>query len=107
MSVPLLIVFVENIGVVEMSENNPGWFSMRTIADMLTTADNVSSIEFYVSKRDNSPAELNCRCFGLPSMSKANVEAFAAELNAAIAPVKKAIESKLQSQSANQLRRFL
>lgn len=97
----------KNIGVIEMSENQPGWFSMRTIADMLMTADNVASIEFYVSKRDNSPAELNCRIFTLPSMSKANVEALADELNVAIAPVKKAIESKLQSQSANQLRRFL
>jgi len=96
-----------NIGVIEMSKNQPGWFSMRTIADMLMTADNVASIEFYVSKRDNSPAELNCRIFTLPSMSKANVEALAEELNVAIAPVKKAIKSKLQSQSANQLRRFL
>ena len=90
-----------------MSENNTGWASMRSVADMLNTADNVSSIEFYVSKRDNSPAELNCRIFGLPSMSKADVEALAAKLNVAITPVKTSIESTLQNKAANQLRRFL
>jgi len=90
-----------------MSENQTGWASMRTIADMLTTAENVASIQFYVNKRENSPPELNCRCFGLPGMSKVEIEALADSLNAAISPVKKSIESTLQNKSANQLRRFL
>ena len=90
-----------------MSETKTGWAHVLTVADMLQAADSVSRIEFYMTKYDNKPAELNCRCPGLPGMSKADIEALSAELNVAIAPVLRALESSLQSKAANQLRRFL
>ena len=90
-----------------MSENKTSWASMETVADMLVTAANVSHIAFYTNKRENGPTELNSRCFGLPGMSKAEVEALACELNVAIAPVLRSLQSSLQSKAANQLRRFL
>jgi len=90
-----------------MSDNQPGWASMATVADMLTSADNVARIEFYVTKYDNKPAELNCRIFGLPSMNKADIDVLAAKLNEAIAPVLRIAQGSLQNKAANQLRRFL
>jgi hypothetical protein len=90
-----------------VSEVKTGWASMSTVADMLNTADNLSRIEFYAIKYDNKPAELNCRCPGLPGMAKADLEALTAELNVAIAPVIRSLQGSLQSKAANQLRRFL
>lgn len=90
-----------------MSENKPGWASLLTVADMLTTADNVSRISFYTSKRDNSPTELNCRIFGFPAMSKQEIEDLTQQLNEAINPVLQKVQSGLSSKAANQLRRFL
>lgn len=83
------------------------WASMSTVADMLHAADSVDRIEFYVTKYDNKPVELNCRCPGLPGMDKASAEALACELNVAIAPVLRSLQASLQSKAANQLRRFL
>lgn len=94
-------------GESEVSENKSGWAHMLTIADMLQAADSVSRIEFYGTKYDNKPAELNCRCPGLPGMSKAEIEALSVELNVAIAPILRSLERSLQSKAANQLRRFL
>ena len=90
-----------------MSESKTGWASMLAVSDMLLAADSVGRIEFYVTKYDNKPVELHCRCFGLPGMDKASVEALVVELNAAIAPVRNAQQQSLQNKAANQLRRFL
>jgi hypothetical protein len=90
-----------------MSEAKTGWAHVLTVADMLQAADSVSRIEFYMTKYDNKPAELNCRCPGLPGMSKADIEALSAELNVAIAPVLRALENSLKKKAANQLTRFL
>lgn len=90
-----------------MSENQTGWASMATVADMLTAADSISRIEFYVTKYDNKPAELNCRIFSLPGMSKFDIENIAGKLNEAISPVIQSVQSTLQNKAANQLRRFL
>lgn len=90
-----------------MSENKTAWASMSTVADMLNAADSVGRIEFYVTKYDNKPAELNCRCPSLPGMAKADIEALSCELNVAIAPVLRSLQSSLQNKAANQLRRFL
>ena len=94
-------------GEIDVSENKSEWAHMLTIAGMLQAAHSVSQIEFYGTKYDNKPAELNCRCPGLPGLSKAEIEALSAELNVAIAPVLQRLERSLQSKAANQLRRFL
>lgn len=92
-----------------MSEDKPGWASLSTVADMLTTADNVSRISFYTTKRDNShsPTELNCRIFGFPALSKQDIEDLTQQLNEAIGPVLQKVQDGLSSKAANQLRRFL
>lgn len=90
-----------------MSENQTGWASMATVADMLTAADSISRIEFYVTKYDNKPAELNCRIFNLSGMSKLDVESLAGQLNEAVSPVLERKSGTLKSKAANQLRRFL
>lgn len=90
-----------------MSETKTGWASMTAVADMLKAAGSIESIEFYVTKYENSPSELNCRIFGLPGMSKSEIEVLADSLNQAIAPVLRINESSLKNKAANQLRRFL
>jgi len=89
------------------SENKSQWASMSTVADMLTSADSISRIEFYTTKRENGPVEIVCRCPRIDGMSKADIDAFVFELNVAITPVKKSKEASLQGKAANQLRRFL
>ena len=83
------------------------WASMSTVAEMLQSADSVGRIEFYTSKRENGPTELCCRIFGLPGMSKIDIESLATKLNDAIRPVLDIRVSSLQNKAANQLRRFL
>ena len=90
-----------------MSETETGWASMSTVADMLNAADSVGRIEFYVTKYENKPPELNCRLFDLPGMDKESIAALKCELNVAIAPVLRSLQGSLQSKAANQLRRFL
>jgi len=90
-----------------MSEGKSQWASMATVADMLTAADSIERIEFYVTKYDNKPAELNCRIFNLPGMSKFDIENIAGKLNEAISPVIQNVQGTLKSKAANQLRRFL
>lgn len=91
-----------------MSEGQQsGWASMRTVADMLSAADSIGNISFYVTKYENKPAELRCRCFDIPGMSKAEIESLSQELNEAITPVLQKVQGALQSKAANQLRRFL
>ena len=90
-----------------MSEPNTGWASMATVADMLTASDEIDKIEFYVTKYENNPAEMKCRIFNLPGMSKADIESLATKLNHAISPVLRVDSGSLQTKAANQLRRFL
>ena len=98
---------IDLAGESGVSETKSGWAGMLTIADMLQAADGISRIEFYGTKYDNKPAELNCRCPGLPGLSKSEVEKLASELNEAIVTVLRRFEGTLQSKAANQLRRFL
>lgn len=90
-----------------MTEEKSQWASMATVADMLAAADGIERIEFYVTKYDNKPAELNCRIFSLPGMSKFDIENIAGKLNEAISPVIQSVQGTLKSKAANQLRRFL
>ncbi len=90
-----------------MSETKTAWASMTTVADMLTAADSIERISFYVSKHENGPAELKCRIFSLPGLNKSDVESLAANLNEALSPVLRIAQGSLQSKAANQLRRFL
>ena len=90
-----------------MSEEKSQWASMETVADMLTAADSIGRIEFYVTKYDNKPAELKCRIFNLTGMNKIDVESLALKLNEAISPVLQSTKGTLQNKAANQLRRFL
>ena len=91
-----------------MTEHNrTAWASMTTVSEMLVAADGIDRIEFYVSKFENSPAELKCRVHSLPGMSKAQVDDLALKLNEAIAPVLIREQNVLQNKAANQLMRFL
>lgn len=90
-----------------MSETKSAWASMSTVAEMLVTSVDVSKIHFSVTKHENKPAELHCRCHGLLGMTKTEVETLASELNDAMAPVLKRYEATLQKKAANQLMRFL
>lgn len=83
------------------------WAPLTTVSDMLQAADSVERISFYVIKHENKPAELHCRCFSMPGMDKAGMEALAVELNTAITPVTTALKESLAKKAANQLRRFL
>jgi hypothetical protein len=95
------------LGIQMQANESTGWASLSTVADMLNAADALSRIEFYVTKYDNKPVELNCRIWHFPGLSKADVEALSAELNVAIAPVVSSLQKTLQNKAANQLRRFL
>ena len=90
-----------------MSETKQGWVSMTTVAEMLLAAEGIDRIKFYVSKFENSPAELKCRVHSLPGMSKAQIDDLASKLNEAIEPVLVREQNVLQNKAANQLRRFL
>ena len=66
------------------------------VAELMKCAENVLSMEFYCSKSDNKPAELDCRIFGLPSIGKNEVEILANRLNAAIKATKEETATALQ-----------
>lgn len=90
-----------------MGEKEPALVSTLTIVDMLLAAEGIDRIKFYVSKAENSPAELKCRVHALPGMSKAQIEDLALKLNEAIAPVLTREMNVPMNKAANQLRRFL
>lgn len=81
--------------------------SPTAVAEILTAAEYLRSIEFYVSQYENKPPELRCRIFGLPGLTKGEMEALATDLNGAVKPIAEQLSQSLLNRAANQLREHL
>lgn len=81
--------------------------SPRDIAELLTTAEAIQAIGFYVMKSENRPAELGCRIWKTDALSHEQARVLADELNAAVKTVTDRLAYTLLNKAANQLRAHL
>lgn len=73
-------------------------------SELLGCAANVLSIEFYASKYDNKPAELNCRIFNLQPLQESKLKEMAERLNEATKVVREYYAVQLQGEAEGRLR---
>ena len=70
--------------------------NLERASKCLQAASNILGIEFYASKFDNKPAELNCRIFVMTPVDIKLIETFAKDLNESIAPVKEKLAAAMR-----------
>lgn len=81
--------------------------SVERHIENLQSVESLRALEFYVIEHTNRWPQLECRLHGFPGGTKAGMEEFAAELNAAIRPIIDARAATLLKVTADTLPRTI